>query len=204
MLFILTGDVRIGKSRWLCGLADDLENAGLPVCGVIAPGRWRESSGTEADGNGFEKLGIDNLLLPQRELIPFGVRADLADGSSLSQATQSSGAGLGWCISDEAIARVNRHFASLPERVAQQGGSALLVVDELGRLELRGGGGLTGALALLEAGPSEAIPHALVVVRGCLADEAQARLAPIWGGALRIAPDDEGRAIVSDRLRIAI
>lgn len=70
MLFILTGDVRIGKRRWLCGLADGLEKAGLPVCGVIAPGRWRKSLGAEADGNGFEKLGIDNLLLLQREIIP--------------------------------------------------------------------------------------------------------------------------------------
>ena len=42
MLFILTGDVRTGKTTWLEARVRELEAAGVPVRGVLAPGVWRD------------------------------------------------------------------------------------------------------------------------------------------------------------------
>lgn len=44
------------------------------------------------------------------------------------------------------------------------------------------------------AGPAAAFPHALVVVRDYLADDAEALLAGAWPDRIRIAPDEAGRA----------
>ena len=121
MLFLLTGDVQIGKTRWLEKLCGDLAAAGVCVAGVIAPGQWvpraegQPDGGHGFDGEGrFEKLGIDNVLLPQGERIVFARRRDLAEGDQpFAQGEQAKAAQLAWAISDEAIAQVNDHFAML-------------------------------------------------------------------------------------------
>ena len=59
MLFILTGDIRTGKTTWLEARVHELETAGVPVRGVLAPGVWRDG----------EKVGIENVLLPSRERV---------------------------------------------------------------------------------------------------------------------------------------
>ena len=71
MLFLLTGDVQIGKTRWLERLAAELSGDGVQVAGVLAPGVWRVREPHEVPGERglagegrFEKLGIDNVLLP--------------------------------------------------------------------------------------------------------------------------------------------
>lgn len=191
MLCILTGKVQTGKSRWLRELVDDLAADGVPCYGVLAPGFWVESDGPAADAHGYEKLGIRNVLLPGDREVAFAMRADLADEAE--PCTQSDRAQLGWRISDAALAQVNAHFAALPALAARDGRPGLLVVDELGRLELLRGEGLGQAMALLEAGSTRAFPHALVVVRDYLADTAEERIGPLWGGAVRIAPDEAGR-----------
>src|SRR5699024_2642009 len=110
LLFLLTGDVRIGKTRWLEGLCAELSDAGTRVAGVVAPGVWR----AVGDGDGFEKLGIDNVLLPGGERVPFARRRDLALAEGvLDPRSQSEAARLGWHISDDALARVNAHFEGL-------------------------------------------------------------------------------------------
>lgn len=219
MLFLLTGEVQIGKTRWLESLVGELAERGVPCAGVLAPGQWVPSAGERADANGYEKLGIDNVLLPGGERISFARRGDLAraDGS-FDEESQAAQAELAWHISDNAIAQVNAHFAQLASHVFEQGAPAsschpersaegakakelppipgLLVVDELGRLEIWRGGGLTEAVALLGQGPSAAFPHALAVVRDYLLDDAEALLAPAWPDIARIAPDDEARAVV--------
>ena len=217
MLFILTGDIQIGKTRWLLELTRELTRDGVVCAGVIAPGIWVPSE--NGDENGFEKLGIENVLLPQNERIPFATRRDLAlaDGT-FDPSSQSARMKLGWEISDAAIAQVNAHFDDLAKAAGGKAAAGadgargtttpgtvgpcaahsgcLLVVDELGRLELLRGQGLTSALALLDAGPAPAFPHALVVVRETLIDQARERFANVWGNPVAIGPDDDARLAV--------
>lgn len=281
MLFLLTGDVQVGKTRWLESLCASLQAAGTCVAGVVAPGQWvprpeGQPGGKHGfDGAGrFEKLGIDNVLLPQGERIEFTRRRDLAaGGKAFAEGAQAKAAKLGWAISDTAIAQVNSHFAMLAKQAgiapADSGADdpttaqaevdtpaaapldngvcppvaaetaaktsplaqtstgeptvaataakaegnvlaaapaanetrlaphAMLVVDELGRLELLRGCGLTNALAILDAGPTPQFPHAIAVVRETLLDE------PRWGKPIAIGPDDAARELVLETARAA-
>lgn len=214
MLLILTGDIEIGKTTWLARAVDELTAAHVRCDGVIAPGIWmRKEDGT------LDKLGIDNLLLPQKKRIPFARRADLAKAEGAFDAdAQSAKAQLKWHISDEAIACVNRHFEALmradrpgkgatatqekshgktAHNNAEDAGGPetkrLLVIDELGQLELLHGKGLTSAVRMLEAGPRETYEHAVLIVRDKfgLAEKAERRFSDAWGGSARIAPTDE-------------
>lgn len=213
MLFLLTGDVQIGKTRWLESLCASLQAAGTCVAGVVAPGQWvprpeGQPGGKHGfDGAGrFEKLGIDNVLLPQGERIEFARRRDLAaKGKAFAEGTQSKAAKLGWAISDTAIAQVNSHFAALAKQAANEtrlAPHAVLVVDELGRLELLRGCGLTNALAILDAGPTPQFPHAIAVVRETLLDEARRRFKLLWGEPIAISPGNASRELVLETVKI--
>lgn len=187
VLFILTGDIQIGKTRWLENTCQKLAADGIPCAGVVAPGVWVPSE--HGDANGLEKLGIDNLLLPQGERISFARRRDLAQAEgTFDPNSQSAQMQLGWEISDEAISQVNAHFDRIAARPRQNERQSLLVVDELGRLELMRNQGLTSALTLLDEGPSSAFPHALIVVRDVLVDLARERFAPAWGDPTLVGP----------------
>ena len=214
MLLLLTGDVQIGKTRWLENLCAGLQAAGTCVAGVVAPGQWvprpeGQPGGKHGfDGAGrFEKLGIDNVLLPQGERIEFARRRDLAAKSkAFTEGTQAKAAKLGWAISDTAIAQVNAHFAALAKQATNEtklAPHAMLVVDELGRLELLHSCGLTNALAILDAGPTPQFPHAIAVVRETLLDEARRRFEPRWGKATVIGPDNAARNLVLETARAA-
>ena len=238
MLFVLTGGIQTGKTRWLGRLVEALGAEGARCAGVMAPGAWRKrrcgtapSAGELAVGSRaeseYEKLGIDNVLLPGGERVPFARRVDLAcQAGAYDSRSQSARAGLGWAIDDAAIARVNAHFRALAAEAgpeietaesvgmsvsgvgsadpsladARQHVASLLIVDELGRLELMRGEGLVEAMALLDRGPTQAFPHALVVVREDLIPLAYKRLAPAWGAPEPIRPDDAG----VDRVRAAL
>ena len=196
MLFLLTGEVQIGKTRWLESLVTELADRGVPCAGVLAPGRWVPSEGEHADENGYEKLGIDNVLLPDGERISFARRGDLAraDGT-FDEESQAAKAELAWHIDDAAIDRVNAHFNEIATH-ASVAAPGLLIVDELGRLEIWRGGGLTSAMALLAQGPTTTFPHALAVVRDYLLDDAEALLAEAWPDRCRIKPNDAAREAI--------
>ena len=196
MLFLLTGEVQIGKTRWLKSLVAELGAFGVPCAGVLAPGQWVPSTGPHADANGFEKLGIDNVLLPGGERVPFARRGDLAraDGT-FDEESQAAKAELAWHIDDAAIDRVNAHFDEITAH-ASAVAPGLLIVDELGRLEIWRNGGLTSAVALLAQGPTAAFPHALAVVRDYLLDDTEALLAPAWPEIARISPNDAAREAI--------
>lgn len=202
MLFLLTGEVQIGKTRWLESLVTELADRGVPCAGVLAPGRWVPSEGEHADENGYEKLGIDNVLLPSGERIPFARRGDLAraDGT-FDEESQAAKAELAWYIDDAAIDRVNAHFNEIATH-ASAAAPGLLIVDELGRLEIWRGGGLTSAMALLAQGPTTAFPHALVVVRDYLLDDAEALFAEAWPDRCRIKPNDAAREAILAALEV--
>ena len=212
MLLILTGEIQIGKTRWLQGLVSQLQEEGVFVSGVVAPGIWVErpdgQMGTAADrgmaGEGrFEKLGINNLLLPQGQLVPFARRRDLSQAEGTEhQDSQSARAQLGWDIDDAAIAQVNAHFDQLAKGPAPED-PGMLVVDELGRLELMRGEGLTSALDALSAGPSPLAAHALVVVREGLLDlalQTAAQRFSLWGEAKPIPPGDDATQLIRSLL----
>ena len=166
------------------------------MAGVLAPGQWVPSTSERADANGFEKLGIDNLLLPSGELVPFARRYDLArEEGTFDENSQAAQAELAWHIADDAIDRVNAHFNNLAEGSPLGG---LLVVDELGRLEIWRKGGLTSAVQLLLGGPTPAFPHALVVVRDYLLEEVEALLSPAWPEIARIAPTTPAHHLVME------
>ena len=204
MLFVLTGDVQTGKTRWLEKLVDNLQRAGVQPCGALAPGAWADrrddpTSYPHADANGFEKLGIDNVLLPSGERIAFARRADLAESEGTYDPTsQSSKAKMMWHISDDAINRVSEHFASLRATDGDTP-SRFLVIDELGRLELERGEGLTEAIAILEDGPTPTMQHALVVVREMLLPHMEGRFAT-WGETVHVYPDDESHALILENV----
>ena len=199
MLYILTGDIQIGKTRWLQALVGDLGERGVPVEGVLAPGVWKTNP---ACPNGLEKRGIDNVLLPGGERVAFARRRDLdpAASSEMERKGMPADMKLAWSFSDEAIAQVNAHFARLAAlddkpAAAQPTRPGLLVVDEFGRLELeRGGLGLTSAVELVRRGPRETFPHALIVVRDWLVPRAREVFGPAWSGVVReISPTPEAR-----------
>ena len=200
MLLILTGDIQTGKTRWLEKLAADLSAHGVRVEGVLAPGVWRliENAPTDAPiPKRFEKLGIDNVLLPNGQRIRFALRRDLAQTvKEPDRHYQSDYAQLGWAIFDDAIAEVNLHFARLRSESDTYDGPRLMVIDELGRLELERSGGLTDAVALLKDGPRTSHHHALVVVRSGLANIAAQRFSGMWGEVRRIAPCEDARELV--------
>ena len=213
MLFLLTGDVQIGKTRWLEDLCASLQAAGTCVAGVVAPGQWVPRPEGQPNGNHgfdgagrFEKLGIDNVLLPQGERIEFARRRDLAaGGKAFAEGAQAKAAKLGWAISDTAIAQVNSHFAALAKQAANEtrlAPHAVLVVDELGRLELLRGCGLTNALAILDAGPTPQFPHAIAVVHETLLDEARRRFKLLWGEPIAISPGNASRELVLETVKI--
>lgn len=190
MLYLLTGQVQTGKTRWLQGLVSACETRGIVASGVLAPGVWRETAAQDGAAS-FEKIGIDNVLLPGHETIPFASRRDLAVlGGTFDAESQSARAQLHWEISSDALARVNAHFEQLKrETDIKNTAASLLVVDELGRLELLRGEGIVSALALLELGPTPAYPDAIVVVREALLPQAHELLDGPWRGAVReIAP----------------
>ena len=191
MLFILTGHIQTGKTRWLQALIRDLEAADVALSGVVAPGIWVEHKG-EFGGIDYEKLGITNELLPSHEVIQFAMRDDLAEAhESCRPDNHHHGKKLMWRFSDEAMAQVNDHFASYLDGSAPvPDAPGLLVVDELGRLELVGDEGLTNAMKLISAGPSPYAKHALIVVREMLVELALEKLAcaDAWGGAALVYP----------------
>lgn len=213
MLFLLTGDVQIGKTGWLEDLCASLQAAGTCVAGVVAPEQWvprpeGQPGGKHSfDGAGrFEKLGIDNVLLPQSKRIGFARRRDLAaGGKAFEEGAQAKAAKLGWAISDTAIAQVNAHFATLAKQAANEtrlAPHAMLVVDELGRLELLRGCGLTSALAILDAGPTPQFPHAIAVVRETLLGEAHRRFKLLWGEPIAISPGNASCELVLETVKI--
>ena len=180
MLLILTAPIQTGKTRWLEALISELASCGVTSYGVVAPGRWHR----EPEGGELVKDGIDNVLLPSGERVRLAEAARGHDGT----------AGLGWSFDAVALARVDGYFAELA--LQADGAPGLLVVDELGPLELKRGEGLVHAVELLERGPAPAWPHAIVVVRPALVLLAKERFQAAWGDLEPIGPGDDARGLV--------
>ncbi len=190
MLYILTGAIQTGKTRWLQCAINLLEQNKVRCEGVIAPGIWH------VEDEVYIKDGISNELLPDHDSLVFGMRANSEGTNDNALAcSQAHKAGLGWMINDDAIATVNRHFASLAKNVGAQTKSinpCFLIVDELGILELKRNEGLTSALSLLSKGSMNYYDHAIVVVRekDNLHEIAANLFGDVWRGYQVINPHD--------------
>ncbi len=203
-LFVLTGEIQTGKSRWLEAQLSHLEAAGVQVCGVLAPGVWVEVPVSSEHPQGFEKLAIDWVFYPEHDRVRAAWRQDLDPESGADKYTAPvvGGQRFMWKFAQEPFDRANGLFAKL--RAEQESGEGegafvpgstrLVVIDEIGRLELNGRG-LTEAVALLETGPTQKNPHVLVVCRDLLLEDFLASpMAKAWGEAVQvIAPDDAGQ-----------
>lgn len=198
MLFVLSGNVQTGKTRWLSQLVNHLENKGITVYGVTAPGIWEKQADSATGEVSFEKLGIENVLLPQNEGILFALRRDIAQNMGrFDQHSQSTSAQMLWEIQEDAIACVNRHFEALAADMNRdtciEPSLGILVVDEFGQLELVRNQGLRAAIELVENGPNSLYQHALIVVRQRLCDIAIDRFSVAWSEITLIAPDAFGQ-----------
>lgn len=164
-LGILTGGRGAGKSTWCAALADSARARGISVAGVLS------------------RAVFDDDSLPPAERVK--VRIDLVDlgtGAAHVLATpgnpDAEGHGMRWHFHDETIAWANQVLASV-------GDANLVIIDELGPLEMTHGRGLTAGLALLD---ERRYSVGLVVIRPELVPEAQKRwpeaevfTVPAWG-----------------------
>lgn len=182
-LYVMTGDFMTGKTTWIIDMLERPEAQALDIAGVISPAVF---------GNG-KKTGIDALLVPD------GERLELArprTGEFVDERSAHSGANpdldpnpnpnpeqLGWKFSAEAMACINEHFAACE-------GCGLLIVDEIGPLELMRGQGYIEALHLLDTGSPDA---ALVVIRPALLEVARER----WGDFEELTPESDAAAFLA-------
>ncbi|MCI9129582.1 MAG: hypothetical protein HFJ65_04655 [Eggerthellaceae bacterium] len=180
MLVIITGNRQVGKTRWLERFLTQAEDAGFTCVGLISPGVWeRKPNGT------LEKTGIQAILLPEGTRLQYAVRRDLTpqDGNADGY-QQSDSAKLGWRIRDAAIDTINDHFRALRERGLTS--KDILVIDEIGTLELTHGKGFTAALGMLDDPPVKDgdAANAVIIMRPELLATTEERLTPVWGKPL--------------------
>ncbi len=184
MLYVVTGDIQSGKTTWTQSAVRLLESKNICCEGVLAPGMWKEVMGKPY------KSGIYNVLLPNQERIVFGLKPDSSNNVEANVSCSSTKSS-GWFIDPTAIDRVNSHLTKfntpLPEKVDKR----ILIIDELGFLELCQHKGLTEAVSLLDNGPNYRYEHALVVVRSKdnLHEVAQKRFCDRWSGCEFINPE---------------
>lgn len=146
MILLLTGESGSGKTTLCARLAETLRARGVDVAGVLTVPRF-------ADG---EKIGMDVADVRTGTRLPLAERAARGTGT----------ADLRWKFNETALAR-GTHIL----RTATP--CDLLIVDELGPLELMHGQGWTVALEILQ---TQTYRHALVVVRPHLVENFCARV----------------------------
>lgn len=163
---ILTGGRGAGKSTWCAALAEDARARGLSVAGLLSRAIFDN----------------DNLPLAERVKVRIDL-VDLASDAARVLATpgdpDAEGHGMRWHFHDDTITWGNQVLASVS-------GADLVIIDELGPLELTHGRGLTAGLALLDKCAYSCV--AIVVVRPELLSQAQQRwpsaavlTVPAWG-----------------------
>lgn len=152
MRVLLSGASGAGKTRVAQAAAAALRERGWRVAGVLSPGVWAAG----------RQVAIDILDLAGGQARRLAERADMAPATT-GPATP------GWKFDGRALAWANAVLARASP-------CDLLVVDELGPLELERGEGLTAGLTAADAGRFRL---GLFVVRPSLLAAAGAR----WPGA---------------------
>lgn len=138
-LLVITGEIGAGKTTWCRELAAQVRSAGFQVAGLLSPGVVEEG----------RKIAIDLLDLATGEQRRLAKRTAAPDPLSPTPNWQFHAATLAW--GDTVLQAIDT--------------CDLLVIDELGPLELRHNRGWQSALPLLQRGKYRA---ACVVVRPLL------------------------------------
>jgi len=160
-ILLLCGPIRVGKTtlcqRWLCAA----RKAGWRVGGILAPARWDDGS---------KKNGINVI--------------DLETGERHQLATivhQRSAATVG----EYCFCQSSTRWALDGLLRALRSPLDLVIIDEIGRLELEHGGGYAPAL---DAIANAQCKRVLIIVRDSLADALAERLAPLPCRRIDVSP----------------
>lgn len=161
---LLSGPSSSGKTLLCLRAVAAARAAGLSVRGVLTPGHYA------ADG---ARVGIDLLDPATGQRWPLAVRHEQDAGASSDAGASLEAAGsvatIHWRFAPDVLAR----GAAL---LVASGACDLLVIDEIGPLELQRNQGWVVALDVLRAA---AYRRALVVIRPGLLEALLARLAPL-------------------------
>ncbi len=172
---LLTGPVGVGKTTVAERVVGLARRQGLVCGGLLAPAMVNRC-GQKAGIWGVDVRSGERQILARTD-------RDLG-GPSIGPFSFDAG------LLDWAVGIVDRAL-----RLATQGGCDLVVVDEIGKLELWHGIGLAPILPRLAAGEGERL---LVLVRDSLLAELQARLQPVE--QLVFAVDEENRRVLAPRI----
>jgi nucleoside-triphosphatase THEP1 len=176
---LLTGPVGVGKTTVAERVVGLLRQRGLASCGLLTPAMM------DSCGRKVGIWGIDVRSAERQTL----ARTDRDLGGPSVGPYSFHAAALDW-----AIAVVGDALRQATDRHCD-----LVIVDEIGRLELRQGGGLAPVLPLLASGKAERV---LVLVRDSLLAELQARLAPAEHTVFQVS--EENREELPARLLKAL
>jgi nucleoside-triphosphatase THEP1 len=143
MIALVTGEIGCGKTTACRRAIDLLRERGVPVSGILSPARFDINS---------NKIGIDALDVATGERRPL---ADVVPGGRTTIGRYTFDAQ----TMDWAIGRLQEAI-TVPRRA---GDRCVLVLDEIGPLELRRQGGFAALLDPL-ADP-DLVPRGLVIVR---------------------------------------
>lgn len=149
-ILLVTGAIGSGKTTYCRAQIDAARRAGLDVAGVLSPARFAQGV----------KVGIDVLDLRSGELRELAHLRMMETASGVTGVVTQR-----WRFDAAALAWANQALATATP-------CDLLVVDELGPLELEQERGWTAALATID---THAFDMALVVVRNNLLERALAR-----------------------------
>lgn len=175
MLYLLTGHVQCGKTTALQRLCENFQAEDKSVYGVVSPGVF------DAEGT---KVAVNAQLYPSSETFLVGQKQ-----ANISRSC--CGNRIPWDFNEEAVDAVNKHFETY------DGTARVLVIDELGPLEINNNGGFLDPLNLLKRGPSACAPTTIVVVRHRLLGSLKALLADAW-------PEDEIKVVTPENLEAEI
>ncbi len=137
---VITGEIHQGKSTLAEALADRLLAGGVPVAGIIARGLW----------DGDRRLGYDLRDVRSGAIVPLARRRPEGSPPDLTP-FEFFEAGL----------------AAGRRALTPRGDEQVIIVDEVGKLELAGRGWAPCLAPLLELTD---VTHVWVVRRSCLAD----------------------------------
>jgi len=164
---ILTGAIRSGKTGFLAGILSEL---GMGVSGFLSPAAY-------ADGR---HVGYDLLPLGRGAAIPFIRRTG-------QPAWERVG---GYFFIPEALAEARRVIRESPAE-------SLLIVDEVGPLEMEGGGLWT----VLEPALADGSRRSLLVVREACLEEMLGKLRCPPAGVFRLGDPSIAASLLSEIAR---